>query len=231
MMKKISAALVLATLFSTASAHAATIEFDASKGMTTTNWSDTLSFGKFDTRLGTLNAIKFVLDGSVAGSGRAESLDGSATTITLSLASTLTLTRPDGTTLVVTNPVFSAAHDVASFDGAIDFRGASGWDTGAVANSASNSFTSASAADFTLFSAAGGGTIDLNLQAAGNSTGTGAGNLITQFATSAGAGVKVVYDYTALAPVPEPETYGMMLLGLGVIGAAARRRARNRQAV
>ncbi|AVR99220.1 choice-of-anchor E domain-containing protein [Pseudoduganella armeniaca] len=223
MMKKISAALALVTLVGAASAQAATIEFDASKALATTNWTDTLSFGKFDSRLGTLNSIKFVLDGSVSGSGRAESLDGSATNVTLSLASMLTLKRPDGSTLVVTNPVFAAGHDVSSFDGTIDFGGASGWSTGVVASSASNSFMTANAADFSLFSTAGGGMIDLDLQAAGNSTGTGAGNLITQFTTSAGANVKVVYDYTAL-PVPEPETYGMMLLGLGLIGAVARRR-------
>jgi hypothetical protein len=29
----------------------------------------------------------------------------------------------------------------------------------------------------------------------------------------------------AIAPVPEPETWAMMLLGLGVVGYAARRRA------
>ena len=223
MMKKMTAVLALAALFGTASAQAATIEFDATKALTTTNWTDTLSFGKFDTRLGTLNSIKFILDGNVAGSGRAESLDASATHITLSLASTLTLKRPDGSTLVVSNPVFAAGHDVASFDGVIDFGGASGWNTGVVASSASNSFTSSSATDFTLFSAIGGGTIALDLQAIGNSTGTGAGNLITQFNTSAGAGVKVVYDYT-VSPVPEPATYGMMLLGLGLVGAVARRR-------
>jgi hypothetical protein len=29
----------------------------------------------------------------------------------------------------------------------------------------------------------------------------------------------------SIAPVPEPETWAMMLLGLGVVGYAARRRA------
>ncbi len=30
--------------------------------------------------------------------------------------------------------------------------------------------------------------------------------------------------YSAVTPVPEPETYAMMLVGLGLIGAIARRR-------
>lgn len=33
---------------------------------------------------------------------------------------------------------------------------------------------------------------------------------------------------TSTAPVPEPETYGMLLLGLGIMGAVARRK--NKQA-
>jgi len=52
-----------------------------------------------------------------------------------------------------------------------------------------------------------------------------------------GVGVVDVLDYTAssqlqldnfaIAAVPEPETYAMLIAGLGLIGAAARRRARN----
>lgn len=34
----------------------------------------------------------------------------------------------------------------------------------------------------------------------------------------------VIPTATAIAPVPEPETYAMMLVGLGIIGAASRRR-------
>jgi hypothetical protein len=43
------------------------------------------------------------------------------------------------------------------------------------------------------------------------------GNLVSDAAASFGGAVM-------LAPVPEPETYGMMLGGLGVLGALARRR-------
>jgi hypothetical protein len=34
----------------------------------------------------------------------------------------------------------------------------------------------------------------------------------------------LVMANTATLPVPEPETYGMMLVGLGLIGLVARRR-------
>ena len=74
---------------------------------------------------------------------------------------------------------------------------------------------------------AGGGNLNLGLLATGASSGSGAGNLITQ----ASGEVKVIYTYTAaVAAVPEPETYAMMLLGLGMVGAIARRRAAKKAA-
>ena len=37
---------------------------------------------------------------------------------------------------------------------------------------------------------------------------------------------QVIFNVAALAPVPEPETYAMLLAGMGVIGAVARRKAK-----
>lgn len=225
-MKKIIAALATASLFGAiGSAQAEVISFTATKATATTAWNDVLSFGKFNSNLGTLNSITFELGGTVSGSGRAESLDASASVVTLSLSSILTLTRPDGSTIVITNPVFSQNNSLSAFDGSIDFAGSSGASTGQVSSSHTESFASSSANDFALFSQAGGGTISLNLGATGQSNGSGAGNLITQFATSAAGQVKVSYDYTA-APVPEPETYAMLIGGLGLLGLVRRRSAK-----
>lgn len=229
-MKKIIAALAAASLFGAiGSAQAAVVSFTATKDTATTAWSDVLSIGKFDSNLGSLNSITFELSGTVSGSGRAESLDAASSIVTLSLSSILTLTRPDGSTIVVTNPVFSNGYAVSAFDGALDFAGGSGASTGPVSSSHSESFVSGSASDIGLFAQAGGGTISLGLGATGVSNGSGAGNLITQFATSAGGAVKVSYDYTVATPVPEPETYAMLLGGLGLLGLV-RRRAAKKQA-
>lgn len=225
-MKKILIALACTGLFAATSAHASVISYDVSKASTVTNWTDALSVNKFDSSLGTLNSITFQLGGSVAGTGRAESLDAAASTITLSLSSLLTLTRPDGSTIVVTNPVFSNSYGVTAFDGVIDFSGKSGVATGAVSSSHTESKVTTSASDFALFSQAGGGTINLSLQASGLSSASGAGNLISQFSTSAAGDLKVSYDYTAAAPVPEPETYAMLIGGLGLLGLVRRRAAK-----
>jgi hypothetical protein len=223
-MKKTFAALALAAAFAPfASVHAATLSYTDSVDVTTTNWSDALSFAKFDSSLGTLTSIRFDLSGVVQGVGSAESLDSSASTVTLSLGSLLSLTRPDHTTLVVTNPVFTQGFDFTAFDGAINFGGTSGGTTGVVSANGSNFFVSTNASDFALFSAPGGGTIDLGLGAVGASNGSGSGNLITLFNTAASGVAKVTYDYTPSGTVPEPASLALLCGGLGLIGAARRR--------
>jgi hypothetical protein len=225
-MKKTYAALALAAAFLPfASAQAATVSYTDNVALTTTNWIDTLSFSKFDTNLGTLTSIRFDLSGVVQGSGNAESLDSAASNVTLSLGSLLGLTRPDNSTLVVTNPVFSQTFSFSAFDGAINFGGTSGATTGSVSATGSNFFVSSSASDFALFSALGGGTINLGLNAVGASSGNGSGNLITQFNTAASGVAKVTYTYTApTTDVPEPASLALVCGGLGLLGAARRRK-------
>jgi len=224
MMKKTFAALALATaLVPFMSAQASTISYTDSVDLTTTNWADLLTFAKFDSTLGTLTSIRFDLSGVVQGAGNAESLDSSSSTVTLSLGSQIGLTRPDHSTLVVTNPVFSQSFNFTGFDGVINFGGTSGASTGTVSASGANFFVSSSASDFALFSAVGGGTIDLGLNAIGNSSGSGSGNLITLFNTAASGVAKVTYDYTPSGTVPEPASLALLCGGLGLIGAARRR--------
>lgn len=222
-MKKSLIAVALTGLMALASsAQANTVSFSVERPVGLTDWTDTMALGKFDTSLGQLTSITISLTGNVSGRGLAENLDEDApTSVLLNLASTLTLHRPDSSTLVVSNPLFSQTLALSAFDGDIDFAGASGGTTGVRTASATEFVTTTNANDFALFSAHGGGLIHLGLNGAGVSEAIGSGNLASGFETYAGARATVTYNY---APVPEPETYAMMLTGLGLL-AFARRRA------
>ena len=211
----------LLLLCSTASA--ATVTYGpASFGPATTNWSSSLSLPKWDPALfpgQTLTGVSFTLNGSVSGSAKFESLDASPATVNMNLQATITLTDPSANVLATVIPVASTTDSVTAFDGSVDFGGTSGVSYPGL--SGSNS-ASGSGVNFPLFT--GAGSILLPISASGTSSGSGAGNLITQFATSAGADASVTYTFQA---VPEPSTLVLAAFGtLAVVGACLRRRVR-----
>jgi hypothetical protein len=74
------------------------------------------------------------------------------------------------------------------------------------------------------------GTIDLLVDASAASSATGAGNLITNFQTSAFASASLFYTYDEAPIVVVAEPSSLMLIGLGMIGFAGYRRRKNRTA-
>lgn len=226
-MKKTFAALALAAALSPfTSAQAAVISFSSNIGMQETDWSESLRLNKFDTKLGTLQSVQFDLSGVLQGSGEAENKSSKAAKVTITLGSELTLTRPDGSTLVITNPLFNRDFNFTGYDRSTDFAGTSGTRTGIIEVSDSDSFITSLASDLALFSALGGGFIDLGLSATGHSQATGSGNMSSNFENSASASATVIYTYAPLVvEVPEPATLATMIAGLGLMGAVRRRRA------
>src|SRR3990172_1836945 len=194
-----------------------TVTHTFSLPLTTTNWSDSVSVPKFDASLGTLDSVYFELGGGVQGTGEFESLDAAPATVLMNLQALLTLNRPDNTIIVQTLPVFSTSDDVAAYDGTTDFGGTSGKTYADVTSTDLDSFISSATSDKSLFT--GTGNITLPVTSAGTSYGSGAGNLIVQFSTSASASVLVKYNYT---PVPEPSTLALLSAAGMVVFAAFR---------
>lgn len=174
---------------------AGTVSHSASLPLSSTNWASSMSFPKFDSQLGCLDSICVSLDGHVEGLAKFESLDAAPATVTMNLQATLTLQRPDATTMVVTIPVAQTVDNVTAFDAVIDFGGTSGKTYADLSGDKTEGRCTSTAADLALFT--GAGNIALPCLATGSSNGGGAGNLMLQFNTSASAGAQVTYYYSA----------------------------------
>lgn len=203
-------------LFPVSQATADTIMFSDSVALQPTNFNSSVSVPKFNPALGTLTKVIFELSGHVEGQAKFESLDASPTTISMQLAAQVKLQRPDLSSLVVALPLAMTMDNASAFDGLMDFGGTSGKTYPALAGNDNEMSMTTAPLDLALFT--GMGNIMLPVMATGASTGSGAGNLLLQFSTSASANVMVTYDYT----VPEPATAG--LLGLGALASVRRRR-------
>lgn len=230
MMKKLFAPLIIiAALVPFGTAHGTTITYEDSIALTETDWTEKLRFQKFDKRLGTLTSVEFELGGTVEGIGKAENKHKTnRATITLSLSSLLELNRPDGSKLVVTNPLFERTFaNVAKWDGKTDYAGSSSVSTGWVKASNKDYFKSTSAEDLELFSSSSYAFINLPLNAFGTSEAKGAGNVGSDFTTLASGYAKVVYTYTErVVDIPEPATMATMFIGIGMIAGLRRRKGK-----
>jgi len=218
MTKTLTTALIAATA---GIANAGVSEtFSGSFDLATTNWTEAFNINGFDTMGGTreLLEINIHLTGEVNGIAMAESLDASAATIELNLQATLTLfLAASNTELAEVIPVVNTTFDAEAFDGNIDFDGPSGAVFTGLSNTASAWEAISDAGVLELFTDVA--SVGLSAEAFGSSFGSGAGNLITQFATEAGLGWEVQYKFRN---VPAPA--GMALLGMGGLVATRRRR-------
>ena len=222
MKKRITAFLATVLLLCMGSAFAVTQTHTCTIPLSTTNWTNALSVPKFNSSLGTLNGITFILTGHVEGAAMLENLETAAADITVNLSARLTLMRPDNSVLLVSIPVVSRTENVGSFDGEIDFLGTSGRTyENLSANHSETAVLLAPSADLGLFT--GTGNINLPIRAEGFSSGEGAGNLLLQFRTLASAQAQVKYDYTA---VPEPPGLLAMMAGIGGLAGLLMRGSR-----
>lgn len=243
--------ILLASMAIPELAQAGTLSFSASVpgsgGVQSTNFSETISVPKFDPGLGDLLSVAIKLTGTVEGSVRGESSDASETNLTLALQATLTAALDEGGflgafDLVTAIPVVSETQTVTAFDGVVDFGGTSGFSILDASNTALDAatITADSSLFFDLvsgqevldaFTASSAGVVEnvsLIVDAIGQSSATGPGNVSSSFSTSAGATLNIHYNFEGNTPVPTPEPTG--LLGAGVVlglGALAQRLKRS----
>ncbi|ELX09860.1 hypothetical protein containing PEP-CTERM anchor [Janthinobacterium sp. HH01] len=216
--KNIAAALCIAAGAISAPAMATTVSYNITSvaAGTPTNILTLLNIKQFDALLGTLTGIEIDygshLQGQVVVTN--ESLKKDKTAV-FSLSSTMSLTGPAGLNLGSdTKSLFSAS--VTAVKNTTNVIGKTG-----TADLHSNALLTGNT-NFGLFTGTGNVGAWLNISASGDVSGQTITNTFSTLANGAG---KVTYTYNA-APVPEPETYGMLLLGLGVVAFAAKRKSR-----
>ncbi len=178
--------------------NAETIVHTATVSLASTNWNQTMTFPKFDLAPNCLLSVCFELRGHAEGTAKFESLDPAPTTVNMNLQATITLQRPDASTLVTVIPLANTSDAVTAFDGTIDFGGTSGKTYSDLSGDDVETFCTIMPADLALFS--GSGNIVLPVVALGTSNGSGAGNLILQFGTLASSEVIVTYTYHCEVP-------------------------------
>lgn len=199
--------LAICVILLPAGSYAQQIVHTASVPLSSTNWNQTVSIPKFDLNPTCLQSVCVELQGHVEGLAKFESLDAAPATVTMNLQATITIKRPDGSPLVTVIPLANTVDDVTAYDGVLDFAGTSGRTYGDLSGNAIESGCKTEPTDLALFS--GTGNISLPVEAQGTSNGSGAGNLILQFNTSASVMVVVTYTYDCSVPA-EQTTWGQI---------------------
>ena len=172
---------------------------------TALDFSSSMVLPMFNVSGGTLVSVSLTLSGTVTAQQDFENKSASPSTVTMTSTGTMTLKRPDNSTLVITVPQVINSKSVAAFDGVPDSGGASGFTFAPTTASLSNTQSYSGASDLALFT--GAGNISLPLTAFGVSSGTGSANLSTGATMVGSASATVTYTYS-VAAVPEASTYG-----------------------
>ncbi|MEL6460015.1 MAG: choice-of-anchor E domain-containing protein [Cyanobacteria bacterium J06621_15] len=215
---KVMVAAFAAILAPINAAQASTLTYESTVDLEKTNFEKQISLPKFDSSLGDLESVLFELSANVQGSVELENRDAQAALVTGNLAAEIGLKRPDNSLLLVALPTASVEQKLNKYDGILDFQGDSGVKLTDISNTQEESKLLTIPNDFRPF--IGDGSFNLLVEAIGNSTATGAGNLLAGFETYAGATVAVSYTYakrdepTPRRKVPESGLPATILIGL-----------------
>lgn len=224
-LNKIASLLFVAASAFSASAMAETVTYDLSTiASTKTDFSKSLSVLKFDTGLGTLSSVQFDIFSDVIGSAKLTNMTAQDKYVTVFLTTELFFSLPGATAQSQASAIIfeETVHLNPSVMG-------QSRTTATVGNSVLLHGIFDFSSNLGQFNGDGTDSLSAPLSVTAHSSTLGNSGVSLNYNTFATARGTVTYTYTA-APVPEPETYGMLLLGLGVLGFAAKRKAGASQA-
>ena len=228
---KILASTMLLLAAGAANALTLTTTESATIATQTTNWGPNvkenpapfaLSVAQFDASLGKLLSVRLDFSGNVDGQTSVESLDAAAATIITAIRADIAL---DLTALTTNDFLLVGVGDshtqaVSADDGTLDFSGTSGFGPINLSGTATDFKLTTNINDLAFFT--GIGAVSFDSTASGISSASGAGNIISQFATNAGSDLQVTYTYSTGPTLPEPAS--LLLIGVGLLGFSVSRR-------
>lgn len=173
-------------------AFAEQLEYSSEVSVRPLTFSVSASLNKFDPALGALKGATLFVDAAIEATSRVENTGPSAAEISVEMQASVSVTS------VVLNPAITVPLTAQfgprlfpGFDGTVDFAGSSG-ETVLTPVSASRTFV-VPAQDLSQYS--GSGAIDFTVSATGYTSDSGPGNMEGEYSSSAGAELRIVYQY------------------------------------
>lgn len=161
----------------------------------------TAAVPKFDLAGQCLTSVCVKLDGAITGLIAFENYQNYPVVVNAAIEAAITLQRPDLTTLVAVQPIYSVTDSLPIYDNVLDYGGTSGRTYNNVGATDADSLCVSTNADLALFT--GAGTISLPGFATDLSAQTGASSW--SLGERAYATITVTYNYSA-CPVPARQT-------------------------
>jgi len=214
-----SSLLFVAASVAAGTSSAAVQTFTATTLYSTADFTTQLMLNKFDTSLGNLDSVTFWIDGT-ANTTLTVTNNKAKKTPDISITASLSATLPGASGVVMTPSVMTA-----NFNSLL-LKNESQTVTGSA--SLASSVFSVDSAYFSLFKGSASDKLLAPLTLSASSSEDNVTNIDITKVTEGSATAHIEYSYT-VATVPEPETYGMMLLGMGLVALVAKRKSRSAQ--